>query len=168
VNNKLSCLDIVELVTDYIDNALPAEERPRFEHHLTYCPGCVSYVDQIRETIRVTRRLPREEPLTQALREALLSQFPGSGPSARARRDRADSRDDDVEASRPPAWGRWHFSRRADDTRDSPSRPKRRRWPDRTGQLLEPRSAHSRSVKPRPAPSPAVSLTNRRAPPSRD
>jgi anti-sigma factor RsiW len=54
VNKKLSCLDIVELVTDYIENALPAEERRRFEHHLTYCPSCVTYVDQIRETIRVT------------------------------------------------------------------------------------------------------------------
>lgn len=75
MNNKLSCLDIVELVTDYIENALPAEERRRFEHHLTHCPGCVTYVDQIRETIRVTRRLPHEERLAPALREALLSQF---------------------------------------------------------------------------------------------
>ena len=75
VNRKLGCLDIVGLVTDYIEKALPAEERRRFEHHLTYCPGCVTYVDQIRETIRVTGRLPREEPLAPALRERLLSQF---------------------------------------------------------------------------------------------
>ena len=53
--------DFQALVTDYIENALPAEERRRFEHHLTYCPGCVTYVDQIRETIRVTGRLPRED-----------------------------------------------------------------------------------------------------------
>jgi hypothetical protein len=106
VNNKLSCLDIVELVTDYIDNALPAEERPRFEHHLTYFPGCVTYVDQIRETIRVTRRLPREEPTARrCARRSCRSSAPGSGPSARARRDRADSRDHDLEASRPPALG---------------------------------------------------------------
>jgi anti-sigma factor RsiW len=75
VNRKLSCRDIVELVTDYIEDALPAEERRRFEHHLTYCPGCVTYVAQIRETIRVTGQLPREEPLAPALRERLLSQF---------------------------------------------------------------------------------------------
>ena len=75
MNRKLSCQDLVELVTDYIEDALPAEERRRFEHHLTCCPGCVTYVDQIRETIRVTGQLPREEPLAPALREGLLSQF---------------------------------------------------------------------------------------------
>jgi anti-sigma factor RsiW len=75
VNRKLSCRDIVEHVTDYIEDALPAEECRRFEHHLTYCPGCVAYVDQIRETIRVTGQLPREEPLAPTLRERLLSQF---------------------------------------------------------------------------------------------
>jgi anti-sigma factor RsiW len=75
VNKKVCCQDIVEVVTDYIEDALPAAERGRFEHHLTHCPGCVTYVDQIRETIRVTRQLPREEPLAPALRERLLSQF---------------------------------------------------------------------------------------------
>ena len=75
MNKQLCCQDIVELVTDYIEDALPAAGRRRFEHHLTYCPGCVTYVDQIREAIRVTGRLPREEPLAAALREGLLSQF---------------------------------------------------------------------------------------------
>ena len=75
MNKNLSCQDIAELVTDYIEDALPAEEGRRFEHHLTCCPGCVTYVDQIRETIRVTGRLLREEPLAPALREGLLSQF---------------------------------------------------------------------------------------------
>jgi anti-sigma factor RsiW len=75
VNKKLSCLDIVGLVSDYIEHALPAEEGRRFEHHLTYCPSCVTYVDQIRETIRITARLRLEEPLAPALREGLLSQF---------------------------------------------------------------------------------------------
>jgi hypothetical protein len=81
VNNKLSCLDIVELVTDYIDNALPAEERPRFEHHLTYFPGCVTYVDQIRETIRVTRRLPREEPTARRCARRSCRSFLEAGPA---------------------------------------------------------------------------------------
>jgi anti-sigma factor RsiW len=80
VNKKLSCQDIVELVTDYIENALRADEHREFEHHLRYCPGCVTYVDQIRKTIRVTRQLPREEPLAPALRARLVSQFPSSHP----------------------------------------------------------------------------------------
>ena len=75
MNKKLRCQDIVELVTDYIEDALPTEERRRFAHHLTYCPGCVAYADQMRDTIRVTGQLPREEPLAPALHERLLSQF---------------------------------------------------------------------------------------------
>jgi anti-sigma factor RsiW len=74
VNKQLSCQESVELVTDYLEDGLPAEERRRFELHLTYCPGCVTYVDQMRETIRITGQLPREEPLAPALRKRLLSQ----------------------------------------------------------------------------------------------
>jgi anti-sigma factor RsiW len=72
---ELSCQEIVELVTDYIEGVMPSEERRRFEHHLTYCPGCVTYVEQIRETIRLTGETPREETLSPALREGLLTQF---------------------------------------------------------------------------------------------
>lgn len=72
---ELSCQEIVELVTDYIEGAMPPPERHRFEHHLSYCPGCVTYVEQIRETIRLTGEIPREETLPPALREGLVSQF---------------------------------------------------------------------------------------------
>lgn len=72
---ELSCQEIVELVTDYIEGVMPLEERHRFDHHLSYCPGCVTYVEQIRETIRATGETPREEALSPALREGLLSQF---------------------------------------------------------------------------------------------
>ena len=72
---ELSCQEIVELVTDYIEGVMPDAERARFDHHLSYCPGCVTYVEQIRDTIRATGRIPREETLSPALREGLLSQF---------------------------------------------------------------------------------------------
>jgi anti-sigma factor RsiW len=72
---ELSCQEIVELVTDYIEDAMPAGERRRFEHHLSYCPGCVTYVEQIRATIRATGAIPREETLSPALREGLIAQF---------------------------------------------------------------------------------------------
>ena len=73
--SELSCQEIVELVTDYIEDTMPHEERRRFEHHLSYCPGCVTYVEQIRETIRATGELPHEETLSPALREGLIAQF---------------------------------------------------------------------------------------------
>ncbi len=51
------CIEFVELVTDYLEGVLPARERRAFEHHLTLCDPCVGYVEQMRETIRLTGAL---------------------------------------------------------------------------------------------------------------
>lgn len=53
----LSCQELVELVTDYLEGALPPEERRRFEEHVGTCGGCGRYLDQMRETIRLAGRL---------------------------------------------------------------------------------------------------------------
>jgi anti-sigma factor RsiW len=66
---------MIEVVTNYLDDALPPDEQQRFERHLSYCAGCNTYVDQIRETIRQTGTVPREESLPPALREAIVAQF---------------------------------------------------------------------------------------------
>jgi anti-sigma factor RsiW len=50
----LSCQELVELVTDYLEGALPPEEVARFEAHLAACPGCETYLEQVRTTIAVT------------------------------------------------------------------------------------------------------------------
>ncbi len=52
----MPCIELVELVTDYLDGVLPPRERRAFEHHLTECDGCSSYLAQM----RVTRRLSGE------------------------------------------------------------------------------------------------------------
>jgi anti-sigma factor RsiW len=70
----LTCQELVELVTDYLEGALPPHERARFEEHLGACPGCVTYVEQFRETIRLTGTL-READLAPAARDTLLEQF---------------------------------------------------------------------------------------------
>lgn len=75
MSTELSCQQIVEMVTDYLEGVMPDEERTRFERHLSICPGCVTYVEQIRDTIRATGELPREETLPAELREGLVSQF---------------------------------------------------------------------------------------------
>ena len=49
-----SCQELVELVTDYLDGALPAPEHARFEAHLAACTGCTRYVEQLRTTIAIT------------------------------------------------------------------------------------------------------------------
>ena len=66
---------MTEVVTNYLDNALPPDEQHRFEHHLSYCFGCNTYVEQIRETIRQTGMVPREESLPPSLREEIVAQF---------------------------------------------------------------------------------------------
>jgi anti-sigma factor (TIGR02949 family) len=75
VNDELSCQEMIEVVTNYLDGALPSDERQRFERHLSYCAGCSTYVDQMRETIRQTGVVPREESLPPALRERIVAQF---------------------------------------------------------------------------------------------
>lgn len=47
----LSCREIVELVTDYLEGDLDAESTTALETHLDLCPGCARYVEQIRETV---------------------------------------------------------------------------------------------------------------------
>jgi anti-sigma factor RsiW len=64
----------VELVTDYLEGALSAHDRERFEAHLAVCEGCVTYLEQIGETVRLCGRLT-EDHLSPAAREALLEAF---------------------------------------------------------------------------------------------
>ncbi len=49
----MTCQQLVELVTDYFDGALPPADREAFDAHLAICPGCVTYVEQMRTTIRL-------------------------------------------------------------------------------------------------------------------
>jgi anti-sigma factor RsiW len=48
---EMSCRELVELVTDYLEDALPDHDRARFEAHLAECPWCVEYVAQLERTI---------------------------------------------------------------------------------------------------------------------
>ena len=72
----LACRELVELVTDYLEGALPPDERRRFELHLTLCPGCAVYVRQLGATLRSAGRLT-EESLSGEARERLLEAFRG-------------------------------------------------------------------------------------------
>ena len=73
---ELTCAELVELVTDYLEGALPADELERFEEHLVYCSPCVTHMEQMRETIDATGRL-REDDLEPALADELLAAFRG-------------------------------------------------------------------------------------------
>lgn len=72
--NEMTCKELVELVTDYFEDALPASERLRFEDHLAGCVPCTRYLEQMRRTILVVGRL-REDDLSTEVREDLLTLF---------------------------------------------------------------------------------------------
>lgn len=72
--DEMSCEELVELVTDYFEDALVAHDRDRFEAHVRTCPGCETYVEQMRTTIHLTGQLEPASLSTEA-RETLLEAF---------------------------------------------------------------------------------------------
>ena len=70
----ITCQEFVELVTDYLEGTLAAGDHVRFEQHLTVCPGCADYLDQMRQTINTAGRLG-EESLDPTARDQLLELF---------------------------------------------------------------------------------------------
>lgn len=73
---EMPCRELVELVTDYLEDRLSPVDRARFEAHLAECDACLTYLGQFRQTIRVLGRLP-EESLSPEARGALLDAFRG-------------------------------------------------------------------------------------------
>ena len=76
----LTCRELVELVTDYLDGALPASERDNFEAHVAECPGCEVYIEQIRSAVELTRRTRELEQRPEIT--ALLHAFRDYGRTA--------------------------------------------------------------------------------------
>jgi len=74
--HDITCAELVELVTEYLDGALSPELVEQFEHHLVTCDGCSVHLHQMRETIRVTGSL-REDDLRPDVAEQLLVAFRG-------------------------------------------------------------------------------------------
>jgi anti-sigma factor RsiW len=70
----LACQELVELVTSYLEGALPPDERASFEHHIGTCDGCGEYVHQMRQTIELTGRLTPGD-VSPAAEAALLAAF---------------------------------------------------------------------------------------------
>lgn len=77
--DHISCQELVELVTGYLEGALPRGETALFEQHVNFCEGCGWYVEQLRATIAATGRLA-EDDLDAEDRDRLLSAFRGWSP----------------------------------------------------------------------------------------
>jgi anti-sigma factor RsiW len=75
----ISCREIVELMTDYLEARLSDEDRLVFERHIAQCSPCRDYLAQLRMTIKHVGELhtPDEADILPATREALLEAFRG-------------------------------------------------------------------------------------------
>jgi anti-sigma factor RsiW len=71
---ELTCKELVEVITDYLEGRMPPGRRLLFEEHVAFCAWCQTYVDQMRETILATGTL-REEDLSPETRDALVDAF---------------------------------------------------------------------------------------------
>jgi anti-sigma factor RsiW len=73
-SHEMSCKELVELITEYLEGTLPPAEKTRFEEHLTICPGCQTYLEQLRLTIRTLGKLT-EEAIPAPIKEQLMEAF---------------------------------------------------------------------------------------------
>ncbi len=73
---NLTCHDVIDFLSDYLDGALPPQTAAQFEEHLSVCPDCVSYLDNFRVTLQASRVALTEQaidPIPEELVQAILS-----------------------------------------------------------------------------------------------
>ena len=71
---KLTCKEVTEAITDYLEGRLSFGEWVRFQMHLGLCFGCRRYLRQMKLTIRTLGALPAE-PIPPAIRDELIQRF---------------------------------------------------------------------------------------------
>jgi anti-sigma factor RsiW len=72
--DSMTCRELVQLVTEYLEDALPDQERARFEWHLRGCQKCIAHVAQLRHTVDALGTI-REEDVPVEAQTALLGAF---------------------------------------------------------------------------------------------
>jgi len=80
VSTDLVCREVVELISGYLDDALPADVRAAVDAHLAGCDVCTMVLEEFRQTIALTGMLT-EEQVTPEQRDILLAAFRGWAPA---------------------------------------------------------------------------------------
>lgn len=73
-SNEITCHELVELVTDYLEGAMPLSDRDRLEVHLGRCTNCRRYLNQMKHTVRTVGNL-REKAASSNAQKELLQAF---------------------------------------------------------------------------------------------
>lgn len=71
---NITCQDLTDLITEYLEGSMSFSERVRFQIHLGFCQGCRNYLNQMKTTIRTVGKLPAE-PIPDEVRDELLKRF---------------------------------------------------------------------------------------------
>jgi len=74
MTTQIACRDLLELITGYLDGALPADVHAAIEEHVAGCDGCTAVLEEFRITIAMTGTLT-EEQITPAQRDTMLGAF---------------------------------------------------------------------------------------------
>ena len=83
IQEAIRCLEMVEVVTEWMEGALDDDARAAVEEHLAICPDCIAYVDQLRTTTALAARLAEPgaaEPAPEGLKSRLVAAFRASRP----------------------------------------------------------------------------------------
>jgi anti-sigma factor RsiW len=72
-DGELGCQQLVEIITDYLEDALDPRDRLDVEEHLALCPGCQAYLDQIRSTVRALGHVPIDTLSEQAQADLVMA-----------------------------------------------------------------------------------------------
>jgi anti-sigma factor RsiW len=70
-HDEMRCRELVEVVTDYLEDRLPEVDRLRLAAHLAECPYCEEYIAQMRRTIEILGELPVETIVARRRAELL-------------------------------------------------------------------------------------------------
>jgi predicted anti-sigma-YlaC factor YlaD len=69
--DDITCQQLIELTTSYLEQALAPRERVLFEEHLAECAGCRAYMDQLQHTIRLLGTLS-DQSIAPEAKQSLL------------------------------------------------------------------------------------------------
>lgn len=74
IPRSITCQQLTEVITEYLEDTMPPADRAAFEAHLAICPGCVHYLEQMRQTVGAVKEL-RSEHVEATAPDDLLEAF---------------------------------------------------------------------------------------------
>ena len=83
IQEPVRCVEMVEIITEWMENALDDDARAAVEEHLAICPDCIAYLDQLRTATALSAHLDPEPPPPD-VRARLVAAFQASRPSGQS------------------------------------------------------------------------------------